>query len=78
VGEVALAPRHAGRGDAVARLVGDGRVLAEIPLAGGTVHHLDVPLAGVRRLSLITDAGPDGVTTGDEVAWSWLTLVRAR
>lgn len=76
VGEVALDPRAIGRGDATVRVLGDGKPLAEIALADGKPHLLNVPLTGVRTLVLQTDAGPDGVTTGDLVTWSWPVLVR--
>ncbi len=76
VGEVALDARGVGRGDAVVRVVGDGKTLVEIPLADGASHALNVPLTGVRQLSLVTDVGPDGTTTGDLVTWCWPVLVR--
>lgn len=76
VGEVALDPRAIGHGDATVRVLGDGKMLAEIALADGKPHLLNVPLTGVRSLVLQTEAGPDGVTTGDLVTWSWPVLVR--
>jgi len=76
VSEVALDPRASSRGDAIVRVLGDDKVLAEIALADGNPHVLNVPLTGVRKLVLQTDTGPDGVTTGDLVTWSWPVLVR--
>ena len=76
VGEVALDARGVGRGDAVVRVLGDGKTLVEIALADGAVHLLNVPLTGVHQLTLVTDVGPDGTTTGDLVTWSWPVLVR--
>lgn len=76
VGEVALEARGVGRGDAVVRVLGDGKTLAEIALADGASHVLNVPLTGVRQLTLVTDVGPDGTTTGDLVTWCWPVLVR--
>lgn len=76
VGEIALDPRAIGHGDATVRVLGDGKTLAEIALADGKPHVLNVPLTGVRTLVLQTEAGPDGVTTGDLVTWSWPVLVR--
>ena len=58
------------------RVLGDGKMLAEIALADGKPHLLNVALTGVRTLVLQTEAGPDGVTTGDLVTWSWPMLVR--
>jgi hypothetical protein len=75
VGEVALDPRG-NRGDAVVQVFGDNQKLAEISLADGAVHALNVPLAGVRSLVLKTTSGPDQTTSGDLVTWSWPVLVR--
>jgi hypothetical protein len=74
--EVGLDPAQARRGDAVVRVLGDGKPLAEVPLAGGAATVVNVPLAGVRQLTLVTDIGPDGTSTGDHVAWCWPVLVR--
>ncbi len=76
VGEVALDPRAVGRGNAVVQVFGDGKKLAELALADGAAHVLNVPLTGVRALVLKTTAGGDGLTTGDLVTWSWPVLVR--
>lgn len=76
VAEVALAARGVGRGDAVVRVLGDGKVLSEVALGDGAIHVLNVPLTGIRQLTLVTDVGPDGTTTGDVVTWCWPVLVR--
>ncbi len=76
VAEIALDPRAIGHGDATVRVLGDGKMLAEVALADGKAHLLNVVLTGVRTLVLQTETGPDGVTTGDLVTWSWPMLVR--
>jgi hypothetical protein len=66
-------------GRATIRVVGDGdKLLHEIPDARGDqpAADLDIPVAGVSRLTLEVDFGADQ-DVGDRVAWANARLIRA-
>jgi hypothetical protein len=67
------------QGRVLARVLGDGKVLYENPDARGdqpTVD-IDVPLTGVKTLTLLIDFGKDQ-DVGDRVIWANPRLVRAK
>ena len=67
-----------GRGNAVLKVLGDGKELVRpIHLVGGSAPvPVRCPLGGVKRLTVLVDFGPDGTDVGDHVSLAEARLVR--
>ncbi|MHC4248061.1 MAG: NPCBM/NEW2 domain-containing protein, partial [Planctomycetota bacterium] len=78
VAEIGVDDTAQGRGEVVFRVLVDGKVaFASDPVRGGaparTIH---VSLERARRMKLVADFGPGGVSLGDHADWCRATLVR--
>lgn len=66
------------RGRAVFKVICDGRVAFESsPIARGPAESVRVPLAGVRKMTLECDPGPD-LEISDHCDWAGARLIRAK
>jgi hypothetical protein len=78
VAEIGVDDAARGRGEVVFRVIVDGRPAFESdPVRGGApARAIHVPLGRARRLKLVADFGPGGVSLGDHADWCRATLVR--
>jgi len=78
VAEIGIDDTACGRGEAVFRVIVDGKAAFDSgPVrAGVAARAVGVSLKGARRLKLVADFGPGGVSVGDHADWCRATLVR--
>ena len=78
VAEIGVDDAARGRGEVVFRVIVDGKAAFDSgPVRGGVAARVvGVPLGGARRLKLVADFGPGGVSLGDHADWCRATLVR--
>jgi hypothetical protein len=78
VTEIGVDDAAGGRGEVVFRVFVDGRPAFESGAVrgGAAARSVGVTLKGARRLKLVVDFGPGGVSVGDHADWCRATLVR--